>query len=88
VLTEIETTERKWSYEATTPGGDYLLPLLNSYRASWALIRQWCGSDAALATRDKKIEMLERLLWDAVYALQKAGDDSAASKLRRAMEKG
>jgi hypothetical protein len=88
VLTEIETTERKWSHEATVPGGDYILPLLNSYRASWALIRQWCGSDAALATRDKRIEMLERLLWDAVYALQKAGADSAASKLRRAMEKG
>jgi hypothetical protein len=55
-------------------------------RASWALLRQWAGLDAAVAARDEQIRNLERLVWDAIYALQQAGLDSVASKLRRAVE--
>jgi hypothetical protein len=54
-------------------GEDYIIKLLNEYRASWALIRQWAGHDAAVAQREAEIQRLERLVWDAVYALQKAG---------------
>lgn len=86
VLTEVEATERKWSSQAALPGEDYIIPLLNSYRASWALLRQWAGLDAAVAARDEQIRNLERLVWDAIYALQKSGLDSEASKLRRAVE--
>jgi hypothetical protein len=64
------------------------VPLLNDYRASWALLRQWGGHDAAVAQREAEIQRLERLVWDAVYALQKAGLDSEAARLRRAIEKG
>ena len=85
VLTDIEATERKWTSQAARPGGEYIIPLLNSYRASWALLRQWGGLDAAVAARDEQIRSLERLVWDAIYALQKAGLDSQASKLRRAI---
>jgi len=85
ILTEVEATERKWSSEASRPGEDYIIPLLNSYRASWALIRQWAGSDAVVAARDGQIRVFEHLVWDAVYALQKAGLDREASKLRRAL---
>jgi len=87
VLADIESTERKWSQEASRPGGDYLVDLLNEYRASWALIRQWTGHDPAIAQRDREIQRLERLVWDAVYALQKAGVDKEASRLRRALER-
>ena len=69
-----------------TPGRRDIVPLLNDYRASWALIRQWAGQDAAIAQREAEIQRLERLVWDAVYALQKAGLDKEASKLRRAIE--
>jgi len=86
VLIEIETTERKWSIDVGRPGNEYLVPLLNQYRASWAIIRQWCGSDAAVAERDKRIEILERLVWDAIYALQKAGLDAEATRLRRTID--
>src|ERR1019366_9727991 len=34
-----------------------------------------------------EIQRLERLVWDAVYALQKAGLDKEAARLRRALEK-
>jgi len=64
-----------------------MVPLLNEYRASWALIRQWAGHDAAVAQREAEIQRLERLVWDAVYALQKAGLDKQAAKLRHAIEK-
>jgi hypothetical protein len=84
----VETTEREWARQAARPGADYIVPLLNDYRASWALLRQWAGHDAAVAQREAEIQRLERLVWDAVYALQKAGLDSEAARLRRAIEKG
>jgi hypothetical protein len=51
-----------------------------------ALIRQWCGHNAALAERDAEIQRLERLVLDAIYALQEAGLDREASRLRRAIQ--
>jgi hypothetical protein len=87
VLVRVETTERDWSQQARRPGEEYIIPLLNQYRASWALIRQWTGHDPAVAQREAEIERLERLVWDAVYALQKAGLDKEAAKLRHVIEK-
>lgn len=87
VLTYIEGTERKWSLEAGQPGKEHLVRLLNEYRAGWAILRQWAGYDAAIAQREAHIQRLERLVWDAVYALQKAGLDSEAHRLRRALER-
>ncbi len=74
--------------EASRPGKEYLISLLNESRASWAIIRQWTGHDPAIAEREAQIQRLERLVWDAVYALQKAGLDSEAARLRRSLEKG
>lgn len=88
VLKGIEATERQRSLECSRPGSEYLVSLLNEYRASWAIIRQWTGLDPAIAEREAQIQRLERLVWDAVYALQKAGLDSEAGRLRRALEKG
>ena len=65
----------------------YMVPLLNEYRAAWALIRQWTGHDPAIAAREATIQKLERLVWDAIYALQKAGLDSEAARLRRAIQR-
>jgi hypothetical protein len=36
--------------------------------------------------REKRISDLERLVWDAVYVLQKTGHDLEAAKLRRRLE--
>jgi hypothetical protein len=88
VLVGVESTEREWARQATRPGEEYIVPLLNDYRASWALLRQWSGHDAAVAQREAEIQRPERLVWDAVYALQKAGLDSEAARLRRGIEKG
>jgi hypothetical protein len=87
VLVRAETTERDWAQQARRPGEEYIIPLLNQYRASWALIRQWTGHDPAVAQREAEIERLERLVWDAVYALQKARLDKEAAKLRRVIER-
>jgi hypothetical protein len=84
VLVGVEATEREWAHRAGHRD-DYLVSLLNEYRASWALIRQWAGHDAAIAQREAEIQRLEQLVWDAVYALQKAGLDSEAGRLRRAV---
>jgi hypothetical protein len=81
-LADIEAHEKKWSAQAARLDGEYVIPLLNEYRAAWALVRQWCGTDAAIASRENRISALERLVWDAVYALQKAGLDREANKLR------
>ena len=82
-LTNVEATERNWSLTAPRANGEYIIPLLNHHRASWAIIRQWCGQDAAIAARENRIAELERLVWDAIYVLQKAGLDGEANKLRR-----
>ena len=88
VLTSVEAAERQASQDASQRGNDhFFVGLLNEYRASAALIRQWTGHDPAIAQREARIEMLERLVWDAIYALQKAGLDSEAHRLRRAIEK-
>jgi hypothetical protein len=87
VLVGVETTESDWARQARRPGEEYIVPLLNEYRASWALIRQWAGHDAAVAQREAEIQRLERLVWDAVYALQRAGLDKEAAKLRGAIER-
>ena len=86
ILLSLEATERDWSQRARTPGEDHMISLLNEYRAAWALLRQWAGHDAALAQRDAAIQKAERLVWDAIYALQKAGLDKEAARLRRAIE--
>jgi hypothetical protein len=85
VIAVVEAEERQASYIATRPGQEHRMPLLNSMKARWALVRQWCGPDAALATRENRIAGLERLVLDAVYALQKAGLDGEANRLRRAL---
>src|SRR4051812_44882720 len=84
VLVGVEATDREWASKAAR-GEDYIVGLLNDYRASWALTRQWAGHDAAVAERELQIQKLERLVWDAVYALQKAGLDQEAARLRRAV---
>jgi hypothetical protein len=86
ILAAIEASERDSSLSATKPENAYQIPLLNRYRASWALVRQWCGQDAAIAAREQRISYLEKLLWDAVYVLQKSGHDLEAAKLRRRLE--
>jgi hypothetical protein len=86
VLVDVVATERKWSQEVRHPGEEHLAGLLNEYRASWAVIRQWAGYDAAVAEQEAQIQKLERLVWDAVYTLQKAGLDKEAARLRRAIE--
>src|SRR5438093_13507849 len=52
-------------------GEEYGIELLNDYGAAWALIRQWAGHEPAVAQREAEIQRLERLVYDAVYALQK-----------------
>ena len=88
VLINVEATEREWIQKASEPGNEYMLSLLNEYRASWAIIRQWASYDAALAQKEMRIQRLERLILDSIYALQKAGQDDESARLRRAMQKG
>ncbi len=87
VLPRVETTEREWSIKASQPGNEYVVGLLSEYRAAWALVRQWAGLDAAIAEREKHVQHLERLVWDAIYALQKAGLESEAHRLRRVVSR-
>jgi hypothetical protein len=87
VLVNIESTEREWVQKASQPGNEYILSLLNEYRASWAIIRQWTGYDAAISQKEAQIQRLERLVLDAIYALQKAGLDDEANRLRRGLQK-
>lgn len=87
VLMNVESIEREWVQKANQPGNEYTLSLLNEYRASWAIIRQWASYDAAISQKEAQIQRLERLVLDAIYALQKAGLDDEANRFRRALQK-
>jgi hypothetical protein len=87
-LMNAEATERKWSREARTPGEEYVVELLNEFGAAWALIRQWAGHEPAVAIREAEIQRLERLVLDAIYALEKAGLERESTRLRRALGRG
>jgi hypothetical protein len=80
--TIIEPTERNWTREAATAGDDSMRAMLSEYRAAWALIRQWAALSPGDALR-AEVQRLERLVLDAVYALQRAGIDDVAHRLRR-----
>lgn len=81
VQTYIEPTERKWAREASTKGDDSMMALLSKYRAASALIRQWMARDPSASLRHE-VERLQRLVLDAMYALQRAGLDQVALRLR------
>jgi hypothetical protein len=40
-----------------------------------------------IAQREARIQQLERLVWDAIYALQKGRLDNEADRLRRAIQR-
>lgn len=88
VLDNVAATEIKWSRDVKEPGNDHLAPLLNEYRASWAILRQWAGHDVVVVELEERVERAERIAMDAVYALQKAGLDTEAERLRRKLGRG
>jgi hypothetical protein len=75
VLDSVDSKETEWSNEVRHDRGHHLVGVLNEYRASWALIRQWAGLDAAIAIREERITMLERTLSDVRWDLKRPNPD-------------
>lgn len=86
VLLEVETSERRYEMEAREIGNSYLVPLVQRWRAEWALCRQWAGFDESLAQGDREIERLTRILVDLGYELRRSGQDELAAKLDRKLK--
>lgn len=87
VLIEVEKTEQEWTTTAHEPGGSYIVPLLNRYRASWAILRQWATYDQAVAVREERIEALERLLTTVMWDLRRPQPDTEriSARIERAL---
>lgn len=87
VLTHIEVKERQYETELGEPGRAYLLDLVNRWRASWALVRQWAGLDAAIAARDAEIKDLRDLMNRTVWEFRRDDVDPqrVAARLDRAL---
>jgi hypothetical protein len=83
VLLHVDVEQRTWEVRAVQPGASHLAPMVERYRAAWALVRQWAGFNEALAQRDAEIERLCRLLLDIEYELRHGGHDELARKMRR-----
>lgn len=86
VLLDVETSEQRYEMEAREIGNSYLVPLVQRWRAGWALCRQWAGFDEGLVQRDREIERLRRIVVDLGYELRRAGQDEAAAKLDRKLK--
>jgi hypothetical protein len=46
-------------------------------------LRKHWRDDAAVGQREAEIQRLERLVWDAIYVLQKASIEKESNRLRR-----
>jgi hypothetical protein len=87
VLLHVETQERKYEAEARELGNAYLVPLLEKWRANWALCRQWAGFDEGLAQRDAEIKFLRDVINRTIWDLRTAGQDDLAKTVERRMKK-
>jgi hypothetical protein len=83
VLLEVETSERRYEQEAREIGNWHFVPLVQRWRAGWALCRQWAGFDEGLAQRDREIERLRRIIDDFGHELRRSGQDELAARLQR-----
>jgi hypothetical protein len=88
VLLTVDALQRQNEYEAREPGNAHLVPLIQRWKAGWALCRQWAGFDQALAERDREIERLRRILYDIEYELQRMDRDDLVGKLERKLKGG
>jgi hypothetical protein len=88
VLDDIDATEREWSIKVREQGERYLAPLLNEYRSSFAIVRQWAGHDQAVALREERINELERLLTSVMWDLRRPGaePERIAARIERALK--
>jgi hypothetical protein len=83
VLDQIDVHERRYETELREPGNAHLLPLVQRWRATWALCRQWAGFDEAIAQRDAEIQRLRRIIDDLGWELRRAGHEDLARTLDR-----
>ena len=88
VLLHLDAAERKYVIEASEPGHGYLVPLVERWRAGWAMVRQWAGTDEQLARKDKEIERLRRIIERTIWELRSAGEERMASKLDQQLRGG
>lgn len=90
VLDSVDAEERRWSLKLRQPGNDHLNSLLADWRASWALVRQWAGHDAAVAAREARIKDLEGLLNQTMWDLRQPQVDPEriANRIGRALGSG
>lgn len=70
VLLRIELDERKWEVQTRAAGGSHMLPLLEHYRAAWAIIRDWVGQDARGARLEAEVRHLRQLIDQTVWKLR------------------
>lgn len=85
VLLTLEQQEREWEFEARQPGNAHMVKVINEYRPSNALIRQWATYDNAIADKDVEIKRLRDVIERTVWDLRRDGNDQLAARLDRAL---
>lgn len=75
VLLDIEAHQQRLEIDVRDPANHFMLPLLNRYRAEWALVRQWASHDQAVAMREAEIKRLTDILWQAIWKLRRPDED-------------
>lgn len=87
VITSIEAAEHADEASLRDPyERSVLLSLMNERKAAYALVRQWAGHDAALASRDEEIERLRRLIDRSIWDLR--SKDADPERVARRLEYG
>lgn len=85
VLLHIDATEREYVIKASEPFNSFLVPLVERWRAGWAVARQWAGTDVQLARLNAEIDRLRQVVQRTIWDLRSAGQDDLAAKVERGL---
>jgi hypothetical protein len=85
VLSLVDGEEREYGARGYGPGKAIYHQFMREAAAPHALVRQWCGQGAERDRLTKEIKRLQELVSRAAYELERAGEERAAGRLRRAL---
>lgn len=88
VLSLVEGRRRDFLARGHEPGEQYYHSLMREYAASDAVVKDWCGGEAARQDLRDENDRLRRLVQEGAAALERAGDSAAGRRLLRGLRSG
>lgn len=83
----VDVEERRYEEGARGLGNSHLLDLVEEYRASWALVRDWAGHDCQTADHHRRSDHYRRVAEEAIAEVRGLGGHDRAQRLERRLQR-